>query len=283
MALVVAAMLPPLAESRAQDPPAIDLSGRWQDGSRPVEIEQSGSSVVARYVVPPLCDPQDGSEPQPREIDFEGSLSADGTLEGEAYVCNWGEEWGGEIGIQKVDMTLVLSDDGDTLTGTYESMDGPAEMTLTRGCPDGDGGELSAEEVVAAIVEGFRSRGVDLGPEHVYAGRSEGGNWTYAVRLDGENRPLPGWSTIEDASDAALIAEGSQTGAEWILMGAIQSWEEGNQTRVTARRVRVETAEVAETGRGDADGTDPCAIAEAFAQALDAMGISIGEPQGIVE
>lgn len=235
--MALLALLVSAGATRAQDPAAIDLSGKWDDAGR------------------------------------------------EAYVCNWGESWGSHIGIQKVDMTLGVSANGDSLSGTYESWQGTAEMVLTRvGCPLEDGGELGSEDVVAAIVEGFRSRGVGLGAEHVAAGRSDGSAlWTFGVRLDDQNRPLPSGDTIVSAGEAGLIAEGRQAGAEWMLIGSIQLWEDGGQTRVTARRVRVETAEIGERGRGDAEGTDPCAIAKAFGLALDAMGVAFGEPQGLVE
>jgi hypothetical protein len=269
--------------AQAQEPPEIDLSGRWKDGAREVIIRQEGSEVIAEYVEPfPLCDPQDGSEPQPYERDFEATLSGD-SLIGEVTVCNWGESWGGDIGIQEADMQLRVSPDGNTLSGMYESYPEPAEMTLTRvGCSPDDGGEVSAEDVVAAVVEGFRSRGLDVGSEHVAAVQSaESGLWIYRVRLDSENRPLPSGETIISAHEEGLIEEGRQTGATSIFLGSVQ--EAGERTRVTARKVDVETAEVGETGRGDADGTGPCAIAEAFGHALDGTGIVFGEAQQLVE
>ncbi len=70
--------------------------------------------------------------------------------------------------------------------------------------------------------------------------------WTYGVRLDDANRPLPNGATIVSAGEAGLIADGRQAGAEWKLIGSIQLWEAGDQSRVTARRLRVETAEIGE-------------------------------------
>lgn len=133
--LMLPTLLAVAGVAQAQEPPEIDLSGRWKDGARDVIIRQEESEVIAEYVEPyPLCDPQDGSEPQPYEKDFEATLSGD-SLIGEVTVCNWGESWGGEIGIQEADMRLRVSPDGNTLSGMYESYPEPAKMTLTRGAP----------------------------------------------------------------------------------------------------------------------------------------------------
>jgi N-acetylmuramoyl-L-alanine amidase len=119
------------AEARGQESPPINLRGTWDDNGREVLVRQDGSAVVAEFAEPPLCDPQDGSEPRPREKDFEASLRGD-SLIGKVTVCNYGENWGSEIGIQEVDMRLGVSADGNTLSGMYESWKGPAEMTLVR-------------------------------------------------------------------------------------------------------------------------------------------------------
>lgn len=131
-AVMLLTLLVAAGHAHAQDPPVIDLSGRWEDNGREVIIRQEGSEVIAEYVEPyPLCDPQDGSEPQPYEKDFEATLSGD-SLTGEVTVCNWGESWGSEIGIQQADMRLGVSADGDTLTGMYDSYPDSVEMTVVR-------------------------------------------------------------------------------------------------------------------------------------------------------
>lgn len=286
IALFATALNP--ARVMGQSPTVPDLSGRWDDAGRPVEIEQSGTSVVARFVEPPLCDPQDGSTPRPREVDFEGTLGAGDTIRGEASVCNYGENWGGEIGIQEVDAWLVLDEEGTALRGEYEGWQGWAPIELTReACPLGAfvDGTPTRESIVDAIVAAFRERGIGIGPEYVLAGPKHGDPasdlWTYMIRLDPEDRPLPSGTTILEAGEAGEILPGSQSGSSSVLLGSIEFWESGGRTRVMTRKVETETGIVGGAGKGDAEGVDPCAVAEAMATALEASGIVFGEPRGL--
>lgn len=178
IAFFAAALHPVRVMGQSTDVP--DLSGRWDDDGRPVEIEQSGTSVVARFVEPPLCDPQDGSTPRPRELDFEGALGANDTIRGKASVCNYGERWGSEIGIQEVDAWLVLEEEGAALRGEYEGWRGWAPIELTRECrgtpwpepaqepadPSREGPDLPAGFMVVrrAPIEFEPFRSEDLGP-----------------------------------------------------------------------------------------------------------------------
>lgn len=135
--LLVTVLAPPFrAYLQTQTPAKIDLNGTWKDGSHKVTITQIGSSVVAKYVEPVMCDPQDESTPKPRETDFVGTISGN-TIDGEASVCNFGKSWGSKIGIQTAKMVLTISADQNTLSGTYDGYRGKKEMTLTRECDKG--------------------------------------------------------------------------------------------------------------------------------------------------
>ncbi|MDQ3473981.1 MAG: hypothetical protein M3447_09615, partial [Acidobacteriota bacterium] len=112
----------------------LNLCGQWLDNGRKVQITHSGSSVEARFLEPPVCDFQnEAGTKRPREVDFTGGLSGN-ELVGSASVCNFGERWGAQIGIQMAEMKLKVSDDGNTLNGTFKGWKGPVEMTLTRDC-----------------------------------------------------------------------------------------------------------------------------------------------------
>lgn len=119
---------------RPQSQELLNLCGQWLDNGRKVQITHTGSSIEARFLEPPMCDFQnEAGTKRPREVDFTGVLSGN-KLVGTASVCNYGEKWGGQIGIQMPEMNLMVSEDGNTLTGTYKGWKGPEEMTLTRDC-----------------------------------------------------------------------------------------------------------------------------------------------------
>lgn len=136
--LVTLLCLPFRASLQNKPAPKIDLNGSWMDGKRQVKITQIGSSVVAKYVEPPPCDPRDGSKPKPRETDFVGTISGN-SIEGDATVCNYGEKWGSKIGIQSVKMVLAISADQNTLHGSYDGWKGQVAMTLERKCAPDEG------------------------------------------------------------------------------------------------------------------------------------------------
>jgi hypothetical protein len=146
-----------IAQNNPQEE-SINLNGVWKDNGRPVEIKQSGAGVEAKFINPPLCDPRDNSQPRPREVDFTGTLEGN-KIEGKATVCNWGKRWGSQIGIQQVDVTLEVSPDQKTLSGTYQGWKGPVNMTLTR-CPESSY-EPTREEITQIILEGLRARGIN--------------------------------------------------------------------------------------------------------------------------
>ncbi len=128
----------PSVLSQVQRPPRgqeqLNLCGQWLDNGRKVQITHTGSSIEARFLEPPICNLQNEAGTQrPREVDFTAGLSGI-ELVGRASVCNFGEEWGAQIGIQMAEMNLKVSEDGNTLNGTYKGWKGPVEMTLTRDC-----------------------------------------------------------------------------------------------------------------------------------------------------
>jgi hypothetical protein len=135
LAVVVAGT--PIANQ--QNPPRriIDLNGLWKDNERLVGIGQTDEIVIGMFKQPyTKCDPENGSPPQDRVKDFEGTLKGN-TITGKMTVCNYGKSWGANAGVQEVDVTLVVSDDQQTLTGQYKGYKGLVDVTLTRECtPD---------------------------------------------------------------------------------------------------------------------------------------------------
>ncbi len=122
-----------------QNPPqrVIDLNGLWKDNNRLVGIGQTDDVVVGMFKQPyTKCDPENGTPPQDRVKDFEGKISGN-KITGKMTVCNYGAQWGARAGVQEVDVTLVISDDQNTLIATYQGFRGPVEVTITRECaPD---------------------------------------------------------------------------------------------------------------------------------------------------
>jgi len=98
---------------------AIDLNGKWDDNGRAVCITQTGTSVSARYLEPYVCDHRDGTgQTSETDFDFDATL-ADRTLTGQTTVCKFGAGNPAGVGLGQADMTLTVSADGNTLSGTY--------------------------------------------------------------------------------------------------------------------------------------------------------------------
>jgi hypothetical protein len=137
--LLLAGIVVGLPSAHMQNPPArvIDINGLWKDRNRLVGIGQTDTTVVAMFKQPyTKCDPQNGSPPQDRVKNFEGTISGK-TITGMMTVCNYGKSWGAKAGIQEVSFRLTISDDQNTLSGTYDGWKGPENVTLTRECtPD---------------------------------------------------------------------------------------------------------------------------------------------------
>ena len=128
----------PIPNQQNRPPRPIDLNGLWKDNNRLVGIGQTDNIVVGMFKQPyTKCDPENGSPPQDRVKDFEGTLSGN-VITGKMTVCNFGKSWGAKAGVQEVDVKLVVSDDQQTLTGQYQGWKGPVDVTITRECsPDG--------------------------------------------------------------------------------------------------------------------------------------------------
>jgi hypothetical protein len=66
----------PGAYQQTRPPRPIDLNGLWKDNNRLVGIGQTDNIVIGMFKQPyTKCDPENGSPPQDRVKDFEGTLS----------------------------------------------------------------------------------------------------------------------------------------------------------------------------------------------------------------
>jgi hypothetical protein len=124
------------------------------------------------------------------------------------------------------------------------------------------------------IKEGLK-RGLGVDDDHIQVSK-RGGLDQYVVVLGRGNRPLPSMDATQQAIGAGDVAEGSLEGGDTLLVGSVQ--QVGDQTRVVARTVNVETGVVQEAGKGTADGTDAGATAQAAQDAMKDAGISLGPP-----
>jgi len=129
---------PPAADPNG-DPDAVDLmtyglNGRWLDNGRIACLTHTGSGVVATYVLPHTCDHADGTGAISETIDdFTGQLSGD-TITGMTSVCRHGFDDTEGNGFVQTTMTLTVSADGKTLSGTWHNSDTDEEVPflLTR-------------------------------------------------------------------------------------------------------------------------------------------------------
>ncbi len=120
------------------DPDAVDLgiyglNGRWMDGAYEACIEHNGSAVSAIYTELRECDHADGTGTVSLyDADFEGELVGD-TITGTTVTCKFGFD-AGENGLISSPLTLTVSEDGKTLSGTWYSEvdDADIEIMLTR-------------------------------------------------------------------------------------------------------------------------------------------------------
>lgn len=122
------------------DTDAIDLNGKWDDSGREVCITQVGSAVYASYLEPYVCDHRDGTgQTSSTDYDFSGTLTGS-TIVGEITVCNYGEGNPLGVGIAVTAFNLVVSADGQALSGTWidelEGQNVPLYLTqLAESCP----------------------------------------------------------------------------------------------------------------------------------------------------
>lgn len=109
------------------------LNGRWRDRGYEVCIQHTGSGVYAAYTELRECDHADGTGNVSYYFaNFEGDLSGD-TITGTVVSCTFGFDEPGVNGLVDSPMTLTVSADGKTLTGSWynavDDVDEPIEMT----------------------------------------------------------------------------------------------------------------------------------------------------------
>lgn len=113
----------------------INLSGIWEDAGEQVTITDSRGSVTARYSNQKQCRHDESVTPYTSGFVVSGTGS---TLGGTGTICYWGgrdPDSPAPRGVkQDSQVTLTVSADGKTLTGTQVSYHGPISFTLTRKC-----------------------------------------------------------------------------------------------------------------------------------------------------
>jgi hypothetical protein len=111
------------------------LDGVWVDNGREACISQSGTSVTASYLDAYVCHEDNPNDPNDTTdttyTDFEGTLQGT-TITGLTSTCRFGHDSGN--GIVSATMTLNVSADGKTLSGTWHNNDTGEEVdfSLTR-------------------------------------------------------------------------------------------------------------------------------------------------------
>lgn len=122
-----------------QDPNSVDLNiyglgGKWKDNGRDVCINHTGSGVYATYYLLYECDHRDSTlQTDSTYTDFEAKLMGK-TLTGMTSVCSYGHDDPADNGIRQADITLTVSDDGKTLSGSWHNAESNSDVpvTLTR-------------------------------------------------------------------------------------------------------------------------------------------------------
>ena len=105
------------------------LNGRWMDGAREICLQHFGASVHAWYLELFMCDHQDGTGGfSNTETDFRGNL-VNGVITGTTSACRYGHPSGN--GIIETTMTLTVSEDGKTLSGTWFNPDENQDIPFT--------------------------------------------------------------------------------------------------------------------------------------------------------
>lgn len=124
--------------SRSQSPAPrqdtrFNLSGIWEDAGSPVIITDSGGSVTARYSKQSECHHDGNVTPYSSRFVVSGTGS---TLRGTGTICYYGERDPDSPAPRGVkhdsQVTITVSADGKTLTGTQIGYHGPISFTLTR-------------------------------------------------------------------------------------------------------------------------------------------------------
>jgi hypothetical protein len=121
------------------DPDSVDLNifglgGKWKDNNRDACFRHTGSGVFATYYLPFQCDHADDTNMvSMTHEDFTAQLSGK-MLTGTTSVCIFGQSDTSINGIQTATMTLTVSDDGKSMSGSWQH-DGTGtggSITITR-------------------------------------------------------------------------------------------------------------------------------------------------------
>ena len=134
------------------------------------------------------------------------------------------------------------------------------------------------EALRQAIAGALSSAGHPATPSMVNIGGTDdpqAGLMTFQVRLGREAKPLPTLDCIGRAIDAGQVPEGSVEGAPVLLIGALQT--SGDQSRLTARTVAVETGDITSAGTGTVNGTDAAAMSAAAETAIARLDLMSGQ------
>lgn len=108
------------------------LTGLWLDSGREACVSQNGTAITASYLNGFVChldnpdDPNDTTDTT--YVDFEGTLQGL-TITGLTSTCRHGHDSGN--GIFSATMTLNVSADGKTLSGTWHNSDTNEEVPLS--------------------------------------------------------------------------------------------------------------------------------------------------------
>lgn len=138
--LVAFAFSPAVEISRSQSSAPrqdtrINLSGIWEDAGNQVTITDTRGSVTARYSKQKQCRHEGSVTPYSGGFVVSGTGS---TLRGTGTICYYGErdpDSPAPRGVkQDSQVTITVSADGKTLTGTQIGYHGPISFTLKRKC-----------------------------------------------------------------------------------------------------------------------------------------------------
>lgn len=153
--LIAFAFSPAVETSRSQSSTPtqdtrINLSGIWEDAGERVTITDSDGTVTARYSNQKQCRHEETVTPYTSGFIVSGRGS---TLRGTGTICYYGPKKEpadppatpdpSPRGVkQDSQVTITISADGKTLTGTQIGYHGPVNFTLTRKCdPDLSGAD----------------------------------------------------------------------------------------------------------------------------------------------
>jgi len=164
-----------------------------------------------------------------------------------------------------------------SVTQTSESKIVVKEPEKASGCPqqkpDKQSDDPALEELNEALVTALKKFNKHVTKKYTSVKRET--LKQFMLRLSSDGCLLPNNETIvadcaqrEGQGDAEN--QKKYEGALRILVGSVQQAE--GKTRTNVRIVNVETGEIMNTGKGDANGTDKTALSDSISRAIDKMG-----------